>query len=119
MDHIQASVATLLFPPTHRAWPENFASYKDRLRGVATKQFNVVTGFQFVETLILLALWAFLMEDHVYIVPTLIAVISWSVARIICHIGYYVFFLFPFYIWEWDNCTRRRGTTHFTATKTV
>ena len=118
MDHIQASLATLLFPPTHRAWPENFSSYRDRLRGVCTKQFIVVTVFQFVETLSLLALWTFLEEEHIPMVPTLIVVISWSVARIVCHIGYYVFILLPFYIFEGDNCTRRRGKYCFILCKT-
>ncbi|OQV24669.1 putative Alpha-(1,3)-fucosyltransferase C [Hypsibius exemplaris] len=109
MDHLQASLATLLFPPTHRAWPENFESWRDRFRAVLTKQFVVVTVFQLVETCALLALWTFLLDVHVPVLSTLIAVISWTVARIICHVCYYVFILFPFYISEWEDCCRRRG----------
>lgn len=107
--HFQAALATLLFPPTNKAWPENFLLWRDRFRAVATKQFVVVTVFQFLETEALLWIWVFLANANVPVLPTLLAVTGWTVLRIICHVGYYVFLLFPLYTCEWEQCMRRRG----------
>ncbi|GAV02918.1 hypothetical protein RvY_13420 [Ramazzottius varieornatus] len=107
--HFQAALATLLFPPTNKAWPENFLLWRDRFRAVATKQFVVVTVFQFLETEALLWIWVFLADANVPVLPTLLAVTGWTVLRILCHVGYYVFLLFPLYTCEWEQCTRRRG----------
>ncbi|XP_055339422.1 uncharacterized protein LOC129589000 [Paramacrobiotus metropolitanus] len=108
-EHVQASIASLILPPTNKAWPTDFLSWKHRLRAVLTRQFCVVTVFQFVETVIMLGIWCATASYQFVVVVTAVPVVVWITGRMIFHVLYYAFVLFPFYTREWETCVRRRG----------